>query len=66
MGTLLREWRQRRRLSQLELAFISTKTTPGTAVDVTVAELSIESFFPADPGTARAMSSLLAADQPAG
>jgi len=35
-----------------ELAFISTYTTFGTAVDVTVSELSIESFFPADDATA--------------
>jgi transcriptional regulator with XRE-family HTH domain len=42
-----------------ELAFISTKTTFGTAVDVTVAELSIESFFPTDQGTADAMRELL-------
>jgi transcriptional regulator with XRE-family HTH domain len=38
-----------------ELAFISTVTTFGTATDVTVAELSIESFFPADAGTAEAL-----------
>jgi transcriptional regulator with XRE-family HTH domain len=42
-----------------ELGFISTRTTFGTAVDVTVAELSIESFFPADAETAVAMRSLL-------
>jgi transcriptional regulator with XRE-family HTH domain len=42
-----------------ELAFISTKTTFGTAVDVTVAELSIESFFPSDQATADAMRELL-------
>ncbi|HKN94142.1 MAG TPA: helix-turn-helix transcriptional regulator [Thermoleophilaceae bacterium] len=36
-----------------ELSFISTATTFGTAVDVTVSELSIESFFPADDATAR-------------
>jgi transcriptional regulator with XRE-family HTH domain len=42
-----------------ELAFISTKTTFGTAVDVTVAELSIESFFPADRSTAETMRALL-------
>jgi transcriptional regulator with XRE-family HTH domain len=35
-----------------ELAFISTVATFGTAVDVTVAELSIETFFPADAVTA--------------
>jgi transcriptional regulator with XRE-family HTH domain len=41
-----------------ELSFISTKTTFGTALDVTAAELSIESFFPADDATARAMRPL--------
>ncbi len=34
-----------------ELRFFSTIATFGTAVDVTVAELSIESFFPADAAT---------------
>ena len=42
-----------------ELAFISTKTSFGTALDVTVAELSIESFFPADAETAEAMRSVV-------
>ncbi len=41
------------------LSFLSTATTFGTAVDVTVAELSIESFFPADAETAGAMRELL-------
>ena len=36
-------------------AFFSTVATFGTAVDITVAELSIESFFPADAATAEAM-----------
>jgi transcriptional regulator with XRE-family HTH domain len=45
----------RLRLGELELSFLSTRTTFGTAVDVTVAELSIESFFPADRRTAEAM-----------
>lgn len=49
----------RLRHGEAELAFISTRTTFGTAVDVTVAELSIESFFPAHPATAEAMRSLL-------
>jgi MmyB-like transcription regulator ligand binding domain len=44
-----------------ELAFLSTKTTFGTAVDVTVAELSIESFFPADSETASVMHALVQA-----
>ncbi len=35
-----------------ELAFISTVATFGTPLDVTVAELAIESFFPADAQTA--------------
>lgn len=35
-----------------ELAFFSTVATFGTPLDVTVAELAIESFFPADPATA--------------
>lgn len=34
------------------LSFVSTRTTFGTATDVTAAELSIESFFPADAATA--------------
>ena len=37
------------------LAFISTITRFGTANDVTLAELSIESFFPADARTAEAL-----------
>jgi transcriptional regulator with XRE-family HTH domain len=41
-----------------ELAFISTVTTFGTAVDVTVSELAIEAFFPADAATARALHSV--------
>jgi transcriptional regulator with XRE-family HTH domain len=39
------------RAGEQELTFISTVTTFGTATDVTVSELSIESFFPADPTT---------------
>lgn len=37
------------------LTFLSTVTTFGTAVDVTVAELSVEAFFPADDSTAAAL-----------
>ncbi len=44
-----------------ELAFFSTITTFGTAVDVTVSELSIEAFFPADRETAEALSAAAAA-----
>ena len=35
-----------------ELRFVSTVTTFGTPPDITVEELSIESFFPADAHTA--------------
>ncbi|WP_033260879.1 helix-turn-helix domain-containing protein [Amycolatopsis vancoresmycina] len=35
-----------------DLAFFSTVATFGTPLDITVAELVIESFFPADPATA--------------
>jgi transcriptional regulator with XRE-family HTH domain len=38
-----------------ELRFFSTIATFGTALDITVAELSIESFFPADAATAAAL-----------
>jgi transcriptional regulator with XRE-family HTH domain len=38
-----------------ELSFFSTVSTFGTAVDITVAELSIEAFFPADARTADAL-----------
>jgi transcriptional regulator with XRE-family HTH domain len=38
-----------------ELAFLSTVTTFGTAVDVTLAELSVEAFLPADRATADAL-----------
>ncbi|MFL5844761.1 MAG: helix-turn-helix domain-containing protein [Solirubrobacteraceae bacterium] len=37
------------------LTFFSTVATFGTAVDITVSELSIESFFPADAATAEAL-----------
>jgi hypothetical protein len=35
-----------------ELAFLSTVATFGTAIDITLAELSIEAFYPADRETA--------------
>ena len=46
----------RLRVGDAELAFISTVATFGTAVDITVAELAIESFFPADEATATALA----------
>ena len=45
----------RLQLGDDQLSFISTNTTFGTATDITVAELSIESFFPTDAHTADAM-----------
>jgi transcriptional regulator with XRE-family HTH domain len=38
-----------------ELRFFSTVATFGTAVDITMSELAIESFFPADSATAEAL-----------
>jgi hypothetical protein len=40
------------------LSFLGTTTVFGTAVDVTLAELTIESFFPADRETAERMRQL--------
>jgi transcriptional regulator with XRE-family HTH domain len=45
----------RLRAGDAVLSFISTNTTFGTATDITLAELSIESFFPADAETAAAV-----------
>ncbi|MFC3206382.1 helix-turn-helix domain-containing protein [Aquamicrobium soli] len=42
------------------LSFISTTTVFGTAVDVTLSEVTIEAFFPANPETSRAMAKLTA------
>ena len=44
-----------------ELVFISTIATFGTAIDITLAELAIEAFYPADAHTAMSM-----AGEPAG
>jgi transcriptional regulator with XRE-family HTH domain len=41
------------RYADRELAFVSTIATFGTPLDITVAELAIESFFPADEETRR-------------
>jgi transcriptional regulator with XRE-family HTH domain len=49
----------RLRRGELTLSFLSTIATFGTALDVTVAELSIEQFFPADESTAAALHSAL-------
>lgn len=41
-----------------ELSFLSTTTVFGTPVEVTLSELAIESFFPADPRTAKVMRTI--------
>ncbi len=47
-----------------ELAFFSTIATFGTAVDITLAELAIEAFFPADEATAASRPSYLRGKYP--
>ncbi len=42
------------------LSFLSTTTVFGTPVDVTLSEIAIESFFPADAATAQALQRLAA------
>lgn len=46
----------RLQLADQELSFFSTVTTFGTATDITLAELSLEAFYPADETTKRALS----------
>jgi hypothetical protein len=42
-----------------ELAFMSTVTTFGTPLDITLSELSIEAFFPADDRTADVLRAMV-------
>ncbi|HYG87369.1 MAG TPA: helix-turn-helix transcriptional regulator [Azospirillum sp.] len=42
------------------LSFFSTTTVFGTAIDITLSELAIEAFFPADTATAEALRQALA------
>jgi len=42
------------------LSFLSTTTVFGTPVDITLAELALESFFPADAATAEALRRMTA------
>jgi hypothetical protein len=46
----------RLRLRDEDLAFFSTVTTFGTATDITLAELAVEAFCPADARTKRFLS----------
>jgi transcriptional regulator with XRE-family HTH domain len=50
----------------ITLSFISTVTVFGTPLDVTVSEVAIESFFPADAATAEALRAMAAARATAG
>jgi hypothetical protein len=45
----------RLRTSQGMLSLFSTTTVFGTPVDVTLSELAVEAFFPADAATAEAL-----------
>lgn len=49
----------RYRSDEEELSFISLTAVVGTPMDITVEELAIESFYPADERTARALSGRL-------
>jgi PAS domain-containing protein len=56
----------RLRSSYGELHLITTVTTFATAVDVTLSELKLEAFLPADPATAQALTAAATATDPAG
>ena len=47
--------------SGVVLSLLGTTTVFGTPVDVTLAELALECFYPADPGTAAALRAMAAA-----
>ena len=47
-------------LGETRLSFISTTTVFGTPVDITLAELALETFFPADAATAAALHAMAA------
>lgn len=51
----------RLRLGETVLSLISTTTVFGTPVDITLSELALETFFPADTATAEALQALAAA-----
>lgn len=55
----------RLRVQEAELSFISTITIFGNPVDITLAELAIESFFPADPATAQWLRQVMPRESPA-
>lgn len=55
----------RLRVGGRELALLSTITVFGTPLDITLAELALESFFPADAATAEALRALAGGATPA-
>jgi transcriptional regulator with XRE-family HTH domain len=54
----------RLRVGGVELTFLSTVTTFGTATDITLAELAVEAFFPADAATADFMRAAASSPDP--
>ncbi len=52
------------RVDGAPLALFSTLTTFGTARDLTLAELTIEAFYPADSSTAEVLTTAVGDDQP--
>jgi len=57
-GPLLREWRRRRRLSQLDLA--AEAEVSQRHLSCVESELTLETFFPADPASAAALRAMAA------
>lgn len=55
----------RLRFGEAALSFISTTTVFGTPVDITLSELALETFFPADKATAEALRAMAEANDPA-
>jgi transcriptional regulator with XRE-family HTH domain len=49
------------RVGETVMSFISTTTVFGTPVDITLSELALETFFPADAATAAALRAMAAA-----
>ncbi len=48
------------------LSFFSTTTVFGTPLDITLSELALEAFFPADASTGEILRSLAASNPPPG
>ena len=46
------------------LSFFSTTTVFGTPLDITLSELAVESFFPADASTGEVLRRLAASNPP--